>query len=184
MRGIQIDRHGGPETWAEQVALPTGLLAKAPTTVPLADAAALPLAGLTAMQALDKAAVTSGTRLLIIGAAGAVGGIAVQLARRAGVAVDALVSRPEHREEARALGFDASGAEHERGAGLVDRSRAQGPQPSDESGKFGFDVDGDEAEEVDVPAMAGGDERQQLVGDLAALSAQFRDRDAVRVRAA
>ncbi|GAA4602537.1 NADP-dependent oxidoreductase [Actinoallomurus liliacearum] len=96
----------GRGTWAEQVSLPAGLLAKAPTTVPLADAAALPLAGVTAVQALDKAAATSGTRLLIIGAAGAVGGIAVQLASRAGAVVDALVSRPGHHEEARALGTD------------------------------------------------------------------------------
>ncbi|WP_131736941.1 NADP-dependent oxidoreductase [Actinomadura roseirufa] len=96
----------GRGTWAERVALPAGLLAKAPTTVPLTDAAALPLAGLSALQALGKAALTSGGRLLVIGAAGAVGGIAVQLARRSGAVVDALVSRPAHHEEARALGAD------------------------------------------------------------------------------
>ncbi|MFB4284937.1 NADP-dependent oxidoreductase [Nonomuraea sp. MTCD27] len=99
----------GRGTWAERVALPTRLLAKAPTTVPLADAAALPLAGVTAVQALDKAAVTTGTRMLVIGAAGAVGGIAVQLARRAGAVIDALVSRPDHHDEARALGADKVG---------------------------------------------------------------------------
>ncbi|WP_171162943.1 NADP-dependent oxidoreductase [Streptomyces sp. I05A-00742] len=96
----------GLGTWAEQVALPARLLATAPTTVPLADAAALPLAGVTALQALNRAAVTSGDHVLITGAAGAVGGIAVQLARHAGATVDALVSRPGHLQAARDLGAD------------------------------------------------------------------------------
>jgi len=96
----------GRGTWAEQVALPARLLAPAPTTVALADAAALPLAGVTALQALNLAAVTAGDHVLITGAAGGVGGIAVQLARRAGATVDALVSRPEHLDAARELGAE------------------------------------------------------------------------------
>ncbi|MER6950223.1 NADP-dependent oxidoreductase [Nonomuraea sp. NPDC000554] len=96
----------GRGTWAEQVALPARLLAAAPTTLPLADAAALPLAGVTALQALNRAAVTDGDNVLIIGAAGAVGGIAVQLARHTGATVDALVSRPEHLDAARELGAE------------------------------------------------------------------------------
>lgn len=47
-------------TWAEQVSLPARLLAAAPTTLALEDAAALPLAGVTALQALSRAAVTAG----------------------------------------------------------------------------------------------------------------------------
>ncbi|MFF4456641.1 hypothetical protein [Streptomyces goshikiensis] len=66
-------------TWAEQVSLPARLLAAAPTTLALEDAAALPLAGVTALQALSRAAVTDGDNVLITGTAGAVGGIAVQL---------------------------------------------------------------------------------------------------------
>ncbi|WP_405902921.1 NADP-dependent oxidoreductase [Streptomyces sp. NBC_00656] len=91
-------------TWAEQVSLPARLLAAAPTTLALEDAAALPLAGVTALQALSRAAVTDGDNVLITGAAGAVGGIAVQLARHTGATVDALVSRPEHLDAARELG--------------------------------------------------------------------------------
>ncbi|GAQ57035.1 NADP-dependent oxidoreductase [Streptomyces acidiscabies] len=91
-------------TWSELVALPAHLLTHAPTTVPLTDAAALPLAGVTAVQALDKTALTEGARLLVIGAIGAVGGLAVQLARHTGTEVDALVSRPAHLAEAGALG--------------------------------------------------------------------------------
>jgi AcrR family transcriptional regulator len=48
---------------------------------------------------------------------------------------------------------------------------AQRPPPFDELGEFGFDVDVDEAEEVDVLAMAGGDERQQFFGNVAAPAA-------------
>lgn len=48
---------------------------------------------------------------------------------------------------------------------------SQWPPSFDELGEFGFDVDGDEAEEVDVLAVAWGDEGQQFVGDLAALAA-------------
>ncbi|MFD3469909.1 NADP-dependent oxidoreductase [Streptomyces sp. NPDC058682] len=91
-------------TWAEQVSLPARLLAAAPTTLALEDAAALPLAEVTALQALSRAAVTDGDNVLITGAAGAVGGIAVQLARHTGATVDALVSRPEHLDAARELG--------------------------------------------------------------------------------
>ena len=54
-----------------------------PTSIPLADAAALPMVGLTAWQALfDDAELTAGQRVLINGAGGAVGGYAVQLAKR------------------------------------------------------------------------------------------------------
>ncbi|TMR09274.1 NADP-dependent oxidoreductase [Nonomuraea turkmeniaca] len=96
----------GRGTWAEQVALPARLLAAAPTTVSLVDAASLPLAGVTALQALQQAAVTDGDHVLITGAAGAVGGMAVQLARHTGATVDALVSRPEHLVAARELGAE------------------------------------------------------------------------------
>lgn len=63
-------------------------LAAAPTSIPLADAAALPVVGLTAWQALfEHADLTSGQRILVNGASGAVGGYAVQLARATGAYV-------------------------------------------------------------------------------------------------
>ena len=68
---------------AEYVLAPAEILAPAPTSIPLADAAALPMVGLTAWQALfDHAELTAGQRVLINGAGGAVGGYAVQLAKR------------------------------------------------------------------------------------------------------
>lgn len=73
---------------AEYVLAPAESLAPAPTRVPLADAAALPLVGLTAWQALfDHAGLKAGQRILINGAGGAVGGYAVQLAESAGAHV-------------------------------------------------------------------------------------------------
>jgi NADPH:quinone reductase-like Zn-dependent oxidoreductase len=66
------------------------LLAAAPRTVELADAAALPSSGLTAWQALfEHADVQAGQSVLVNGAGGAVGGYAVQLAKQAGATVTA-----------------------------------------------------------------------------------------------
>src|ERR1700722_290435 len=79
-----------PGAAAEYVAAPAGALAAAPRTVELADAAALPSAGLTAWQALfEHAEVRAGQSVLINGAGGAVGGYAVQLAKQAGATVTA-----------------------------------------------------------------------------------------------
>lgn len=73
---------------AEYVLAPADGIAAAPTSIPLTDAAALPMVGLTAWQSLfDDAGLTSGQRVLINGASGAVGGYAVQLAKRAGAYV-------------------------------------------------------------------------------------------------
>jgi NADPH:quinone reductase-like Zn-dependent oxidoreductase len=91
---------------AEFVVAPAEVLVAAPTSIPLADAAALPMVGLTAWQALfDDAGLTSGQRVLINGAGGAVGGYAVQLARHAGAYVIATAS-PSSRERVEAAGAD------------------------------------------------------------------------------
>jgi NADPH:quinone reductase-like Zn-dependent oxidoreductase len=77
-----------PGAAAEYVTVPAGTLAAAPRTVELADAAALPSAGLTAWQALfEDARLKAGHSVLVNGAGGAVGGYAVQLAKQAGAAV-------------------------------------------------------------------------------------------------
>ncbi|MER7680707.1 NADP-dependent oxidoreductase [Streptomyces sp. NPDC096934] len=78
----------GPGAAAEYVLAPAEVLTAAPKSVALSDAAALPLVGLTAWQALfEHAELTAGQRVLINGAGGAVGGYAVQLAKRAGAHV-------------------------------------------------------------------------------------------------
>ncbi|MFF7938491.1 NADP-dependent oxidoreductase [Nocardia gamkensis] len=91
---------------AEYVLAPAESLAAAPTSIPLADAAALPLVGLTAWQALfDHAELKAGQRILISGAGGAVGGYAVQLAKTAGAYVIATGS-PRSGEHVKAAGAD------------------------------------------------------------------------------
>jgi NADPH:quinone reductase-like Zn-dependent oxidoreductase len=86
------------------VALGAAQVAPAPATVALAEAATLPLAGLTALQTWDAVRLSPGDRVLVIGAAGGIGGFLVQLAVHAGMKVDALVSRPAHVEPTARLG--------------------------------------------------------------------------------
>lgn len=74
-------------THAEYVVVPADSVAKAPTTLDSAHAASLPLNTLTAVQALDLLELKPGQSLLVTGAAGAVGGYALQLAARRGVVV-------------------------------------------------------------------------------------------------
>jgi NADPH:quinone reductase-like Zn-dependent oxidoreductase len=79
-----------PGAAAEYVAVLAELLAAAPRTVELADAAALPSAGLTAWQALfEHGNLKAGQSVLVNGAGGAVGGYAVQLAKAADATVTA-----------------------------------------------------------------------------------------------
>jgi NADPH:quinone reductase-like Zn-dependent oxidoreductase len=96
----------GLGTWADLVAVPARILTAAPTRVSLVESAALPLAGLTASQALDRLKPAPGERILVTGGVGGVGSLAVQLARRSGARVDALVSRPAHVTAAREVGAD------------------------------------------------------------------------------
>ncbi|SPL97878.1 Zinc-containing alcohol dehydrogenase superfamily [[Actinomadura] parvosata subsp. kistnae] len=91
---------------AEYVLAPAGILAAAPTSIPLPDSAALPVVGLTAWQALfDHARLTAGQRVLINGAGGAVGRYAVQLARRAGAHVIATAG-PRSGDAVKSAGAD------------------------------------------------------------------------------
>ncbi|MEU4691921.1 NADP-dependent oxidoreductase [Actinoplanes sp. NPDC023714] len=91
---------------AEYVIAPAAILAAAPTSVPLTDAAGLPLVGLTAWQALfEHANLTAGQRVLINGAGGVVGGYAVQLAKNAGAYVIATTGASSA-EQAKTAGAD------------------------------------------------------------------------------
>ena len=70
---------------AEFVAVDSYAVAPAPNLVDAVRAATLPLNSLTALRLLDAAALRAGQSMLVTGAAGAVGGYAVQLARVAGI---------------------------------------------------------------------------------------------------
>lgn len=71
-------------THAEHVVLDAAALAPAPTSVPSVEAATLPANALTAVQALDLLDLRAGQLLAVTGAGGAVGGYALELARRRG----------------------------------------------------------------------------------------------------
>ncbi|WP_405940846.1 alcohol dehydrogenase catalytic domain-containing protein [Streptomyces sp. NBC_00207] len=78
---------------AEYVRAPAAVLVAAPTSIPLATAGALPVAGLTAWQAVfEHGKVAAGQQVLVNGAGGGVGGFVVQLAKHAGAEVIATAS--------------------------------------------------------------------------------------------
>ncbi|GAA2640879.1 NADP-dependent oxidoreductase [Streptomyces vastus] len=106
-------------THADYVIVDADAVAKAPTKVDAVHAATLPLNALTAAQALDQLDIQKGQELLVTGAAGAVGGYAVQLAAHRGISVTAL-ARESDEELVRSLGaahFASSGGVE---AGSVD----------------------------------------------------------------
>ncbi|MEV0890254.1 NADP-dependent oxidoreductase [Promicromonospora sp. NPDC050262] len=83
--------------YAEFVTAPSRHFARKPVSIGHVEAAALPLAALTAWQALvDTAAVQAGQRVLVHAAAGGVGHLAVQFARHLGAEVVATASEPRH----------------------------------------------------------------------------------------
>jgi len=116
-----IDR---PGCQAQSVLVDARLVGRKPANVSFAEAAALPLTGLTAWESLfdrlglDAEGGDRGRTLLILGAAGGVGSLAIQLARRAGLQVIASASRPESQAWVKGLGADA----------VVDHSQPIGPQ--------------------------------------------------------
>ncbi|HKH11594.1 MAG TPA: NADP-dependent oxidoreductase [Rubrobacter sp.] len=77
----------GGGTYAEYVAAPSAIVAKMPESVGVAEAAALPMPGLTALDLVDAADLEGRDTVLIVGATGGVGSYAVQLAARRGARV-------------------------------------------------------------------------------------------------
>lgn len=90
--------------WSERVAVHSQHLATLSEAVTFEQAAALPIAGLTALRALRQGGDLLGRRVLVTGATGGVGHLAVQLGAAAGARVTALVRSPEREQEALALG--------------------------------------------------------------------------------
>ena len=90
--------------WAQQVAVPTHAIAPLPDDVSFAQAATLPVAGLTALYALDISGHLLGRNVLVDGASGGVGHLAVQMARQGGARVVASVRRPEREAIVREAG--------------------------------------------------------------------------------
>ena len=101
-----------PGAYAEHVAVDARLVARKPSSLSHADAAALPLTAITAWEGLfegmgiEEGAGTDRS-VLIVGGAGGTGSAAIQIARRvAGLSTIATASRPESAQACRALGAD------------------------------------------------------------------------------
>jgi NADPH:quinone reductase len=102
--GARVATFGWSGAWAQRRAVDTGELAVLPEVVDFAAAAALPVAGVTALRALRRLGSIVGRRVLITGASGGVGRFAVQLAARAGAHVVAAVGSHKRGEGLAELG--------------------------------------------------------------------------------
>jgi NADPH:quinone reductase-like Zn-dependent oxidoreductase len=97
----------GTGAFAEYAAAPAGKLAAKPANLTFEQAAAVPVSGLTALQAVrDHGRVQAGHQVLIIGASGGVGSFAVQIAKALGAEVTGVASTAKL-EMVRALGADS-----------------------------------------------------------------------------
>jgi NADPH:quinone reductase len=95
----------GIGTLCERIVVPSGLLADLPDGLSWVQGAALPVCALTAQLLIDGAGVSAGQQIAVTGAAGMVGGFAVQLARARGASVAGVV-RQGDADEARRLGAE------------------------------------------------------------------------------
>src|SRR5271154_955186 len=100
--------------WAQRAAVPAHRMAVLADNLRFEEAAALPVAGLTALRTLHHGAPLLGKRVLVTGAAGGVGHMAVQIAVRSGAHVTAVVGSPErgrHLRDAETIVHDIDEAE-------------------------------------------------------------------------
>ena len=102
--GARVAGFGSSGGWAERRAMSVDELAMVPDGIELGVAAAVPVGGVTALRALRALGPVAGRRVLVTGASGGVGRMAVQLAARAGAHVIAAVGRPERGAGLRELG--------------------------------------------------------------------------------
>ena len=113
-------------SFAEKMTVPVRAAARKPDSLSFAQAAALPLAGLTAYQSLHRLGLTAGQTVLVHGANGGVGSFAVQIAAAAGARVIGTAS-PRSHERVRGLGAEPVAY----GDGLEERVRALAPDGVD-----------------------------------------------------
>lgn len=116
----------GLGTFAEQVAAPVRALARKPRNVSWAEAATMPLAGLTAYQSLEAVGVTDGDTVLVHNGAGGVGTYAIQIAKAWGARVLSTASEKNH-DFLRSLGAEPLTY----GEGLADRIAEAAPEGLD-----------------------------------------------------
>lgn len=102
--GTRVVGHPPAGGWAERVAVPTSQVAALPDAVDNEVAAALPLAGLTALRLCRVAGSFPGRKVLMTGASGGVGHYFTELAAAAGAELTVVTATPERGERLRALG--------------------------------------------------------------------------------
>lgn len=100
-RVVGLMSNGG---WAEKAAVPTNALAPLPFGVEFGVASTLPVAGLTALYALEKAGSLLERKVLVTGASGGVGHFACQIGRQAGAWVIGLVRHESRQDLVRSAG--------------------------------------------------------------------------------
>jgi NADPH:quinone reductase len=140
---VPLGAHGG---YSERVVVPAESVAQVPAGATDAEAATLPMNGLTTVQALDLLGLQPGQTLAVTGAAGAVGGYAVQLGKAAGLRVVADASEADQ-ALVKGLGADIVVP---RGPEFAERVRAAVPEGAD-----GL-VDAAVLNELAVPAVRDG----------------------------
>jgi NADPH:quinone reductase len=102
--GQRVTGHAEEGGWAQYAAVPTGSLAVIPDSISAIQAAALPLAGLTALRLLRIAGNITGQRVLLTGASGGVGHYVTELAAAAGAEVTAVTASVERGRRLAELG--------------------------------------------------------------------------------
>lgn len=118
---------GAHGAYAEQVVLPVESVVAAPRNTSHAEASTLPMNGLTARMALDTLNLAPGSMIAVTGAAGAMGGYAVQLAKADGLTV---VADAAEKDEGLVTGLGAD-VVLRRGEGFADRVRQRFPDGVD-----------------------------------------------------
>lgn len=118
---------GSRGAYAERIVVPAESVARAPAGSSHAEAASLPMNGLTARLAIDLLELQPGDTLAVTGAAGAVGGYAVQLGKADGLRV---IGDASEADEALVAGLGADAVVH-RGPGFAERVRAAAPDGVD-----------------------------------------------------
>ena len=121
-------------SYAQYVVVSEKTVARVPAGMDMTQAGALPIAGLTAMSNLEALGIGDETRLMIWGASGGVGHVAVQLAKSMGARVFAIASGADGVELCQNLGADETVDGH--GADVIERARAFAPNGFDKAAIF------------------------------------------------
>ncbi|MGA4670607.1 NADP-dependent oxidoreductase [Propionibacteriaceae bacterium Y1923] len=143
-------------SFAEKITVPVRTAAKKPASVSWDEAAALPLAGLTAFQTLKRLGVGEGDTVLVHGAAGGVGALAVQLAKAFGASRVIGTASQKNHDYLRELGAEPVAY----GAGLVQRVRDLVPDGVDVVADYAGGVEADT-----VAVLATGGRHGSIVDD-------------------